>query len=55
MEICYISSPRGVTLSSAWLMVPEFEGEEAWFEIQNIGGGVLSVLRQVEPPGRGRR
>ncbi len=35
--------------------VPEFEGEEAWFEIQNVGGGQLAVLRQVEPPPGARR
>jgi len=35
--------------------VPEFEGEEAWFEIQNVGGGLLAVLRQVEAPAGGRR
>jgi hypothetical protein len=35
--------------------VPEFDGEEAWFEIQNVGRGELAVLRQVEPPSGGRR
>jgi hypothetical protein len=35
--------------------VPEFEGEEAWFEIQNVGGGELAVLRQIEEPAGGRR
>jgi hypothetical protein len=35
--------------------VPEFEGEEGWFEIQNIGGGELAVLRQVDSPQGPRR
>jgi hypothetical protein len=30
--------------------VPEFEGEEAWFEVQNVGGGQLKVLRRVDAP-----
>ena len=35
--------------------VPDFDGEEGWFEIQNAGGGQLAVLRQVDPPAGARR
>lgn len=29
--------------------VPEFEGEEAWFEIQSVDGGELNLSRRLEP------
>jgi hypothetical protein len=34
--------------------VPEFEGEEAWFECEKVRGRIV-VLRQVETPVGARR
>ena len=30
--------------------VPDFDGDEAWFEIEGFQNGPLRLIRQVDPP-----